>query len=118
MNRKQGLRKGTGVVVWDGKAVANRFGSVTVIHRDSFYLFPLRYWGVAALLSLSIGRMAESTVLIRLGRMLHAGRNMPRMVGISTKGKKRNSQRNPQRDGVEIEQGDSKTDIKEGGKME
>lgn len=87
MNGKQGLRKGTGVVVWDEKAVANGVGSVTVIHWGSFYLFPLRYWGMAALLSLSTGRMAESTVLIRLGRMLHAGHNMPRMMGISTKGK-------------------------------
>lgn len=87
MITKQGLHKGTGVVVWDGKAVANGVGSVTVIHWGLFYLFPLRYWGMAALLSLSIDGMAESTVLIRLGRTLHAGHDMPRMVGISTKGK-------------------------------
>lgn len=64
--------------------------SITVIHSDSFYLFPLRYWDKAALLSLAVGWMAESTVLIGQSRLLHAGHKVSRTkatMGINIKGK-------------------------------
>lgn len=55
--------------------------STTAIHLASFYLFPLRHGGKAALLSRSVGRRAESTVLISLVKLLqkqdggHRGQN-------------------------------------------
>lgn len=74
-----------------------------------FYLFPLRHSGRTALLSLSVGWLVESTVLIRQGRLVCADHRESRMEatkGINTKGKTKLT-KNPQGDG----QGGQQTDI-------